>query len=278
MTSPFGYRDAALLSALRTERVELRHPGTDRDVVKDVSLELRRGEILALVGPNGSGKSSLLSALAFDLKPRHGGVYLHGTKLPFMNARGRARRLARLPQEPECAEGVKVQSLVEMGRYAHRGRFDALSEDDLLKVRRALEWMELQGLEARTLETLSGGERRRAWLAMTLAQEAPILLLDEPTGGLDLRHEWELLHVLEELRNTRGLSLIVVLHDLEQAARIADRVAVLHRGRLYRVGIPEKVLDPETLRDVFGIEAELRMEEGRPRLRVHGPATSLRSL
>jgi iron complex transport system ATP-binding protein len=265
-------------AALRAERVHLRHPGAERDSVRDVSLEVRPGEVLALVGPNGSGKSTLLAGFARDLRPRSGRVWLAGGDAWRCPRRVFARAVARLPQSPSCAEGLRVEALVASGRYAHRGALLPLAPDDRRAVRAALGALELGDLRLRAVETLSGGERRRVWLAMVLAQGAGILLLDEPTAGLDVRQQWEVLLLLARLNRERGATLVVSLHDLEQAAAVAHRVAVLHRGRLYDVGPPERCIGPEMLRDVFGVDADVTKEDGRLRVRVRGPADPLRSL
>ena len=138
--------------------------------------------------------------------------------------------------------------------------------------------MGLSDLAHRPVERLSGGERRRVWLAMVLAQEAELLLLDEPTAALDLRHQWELLEVLARVSRERGVGVVAALHDLEQAAALAQRVAVMHRGRIYDVGPPERCLREETIRDVYQVDARISKEDGALRVRVHGPADPIRSL
>jgi ABC-type cobalamin/Fe3+-siderophores transport system ATPase subunit len=205
-------------------------------------------------------------------------VTLDGIPLARVPRRQRARRLARLPQEPGCPEGLLVEQLVSHGRHPHRGAFAPLGPADRRAVTGALEAFDLMDLRQRALETLSGGERRRAWLAMVLAQEPEILLLDEPTTALDLRQRFELLALLARVHRERGVSLLVSLHDLEEAAALAQRVAVLHRGRLYEASHPEFALRAETLRDVFGVDARIEKEDGFVRVRVRGPATPLRSL
>lgn len=263
---------------LVAQRLQLRPRGADRDVVRDVSLAIRAGEILALVGPNGSGKSTLLSALAHALEPRSGELRLDGTNARSLSRRQFARAVAWLPQQPEATPGVTVEDLVLQGRHAHRPLLGPLSPEDRSAVDRALRAMDVQELRRRAVETLSGGERRRVWLAMSLAQDAPVLLLDEPTAALDLRHQWEVLTLLSVLNREHGLTLCVVLHDLEQAAALAHRVVVLHRGRIYASGAPEVCLSEETLRDVWAVDARVSKEDGFLRVRVRGPADPVRHL
>jgi iron complex transport system ATP-binding protein len=265
-------------AALRAERVHLRHAGAERDSVRDVSLAVEPGEVLALVGPNGSGKSTLLAGFARDLVPRSGRVLLDGRDVWKLPRRAFARAVARLPQDPAYPEGLRVEALVATGRYAHRGALLPLGPADRRAIREALGALDLADLRLRAVETLSGGERRRAWLAMVLAQGAGTLLLDEPTASLDVRQQWEVLLLLGRLNRERGTTLVVSLHDLEQAAAVAQRVAVLHRGRLYDVGAPERCIRPEMLRDVFGVDADVSKDDGFLRIRVRGPADPLRSL
>jgi iron complex transport system ATP-binding protein len=270
--------EALVSDALRAERVHLRHVSAERDSLRDVSLAARRGEVLALVGPNGSGKSTLLAALARDLEPRSGRIWIGDTDAWRLSRRAFARSVARLPQDPVCPEGMRVEALVTTGRYARRGPLLPLTAEDRRAVRDAVAALDLADLRQRPVETLSGGERRRAWLAMVLAQGAEILLLDEPTAALDVRQQWEVMLLLGRLNRERGVTLVVSLHDLELAAALAHRVAVLHRGRLYDVGAPEQCIRSEMLRDVFGVDAEVTKEDGLLRVRVHGPADPLRSL
>ncbi len=266
---------AALLEA---ERVSLRHPQADRDAVRDVSLTVAAGEIVALVGPNGSGKSTLLAGLAREIAPRAGRIRFDGQPLERLARRRLAKRVARLPQDPAVPEGLTVEALVANGRHPHVGALAPLGAGDRLAIRTALSAMDLGDLRARKVETLSGGERRRAWIGMVLAQEPELLLLDEPTAALDLRHQWEVLDLLARANRERGLTIVVSLHDLEQAAGLAHRLAILHRGRLYACGPPERCLGEEMLRDVFAVDTRITKEDGRIGIRVRGPGDPLRSL
>lgn len=263
---------------IESDRVSLRHAEADRDSVRDVSLRIARGEIVALVGPNGSGKSTLLAALGGELSPRSGRILLDGVDVSLLSPRRRAMRVSRLPQEPAGPEGLRVEDLVGQGRYPHLGAFGVARSLDQAAVREALRAMDLGDLRTRTLETLSGGERRRAWLAMVLAQQTDVLLLDEPTAALDLRHQWELLETLARIHGERGVTMVVSLHDLEQAAALAHRLCVLHRGRLYDAGAPERCLSEETMRDVFAVDTRIHTARGRLRIELRGPADPVREL
>lgn len=265
---------------LESRGLFVEHPGADRSAVRDLSLALHRAEILAITGPNGSGKSTWLAALGRELAPRSGHILdQHGDSIGREARRSFARRVARLPQDPRCATGLLVEQLVASGRYPHRGIFSGLGTTDRSAIAEALAATDTSHLRRRAVETLSGGERRRAWLAMALAQRAEVLLLDEPFAGLDLGHAFEVEELLVELVRSRRVALAVVVHDLTTAVRIADRIAVLHGGRLYASGAPCEVLDRETLADVFGLDASLEpVEDGRIRLAITGPAQVRRFL
>ena len=263
---------------VRAERLFLRHPGSERDAVRDLTLAVAPGERLVLLGPNGSGKSTLLAGLAGAIPPRRGRVFLDGRDLREFSRRRIAGRLAWLPQAPSAPEALRVAALVESGRAAHRPLLGAPSRQGAAAVRRALSALDLGDLSAREVGRLSGGERRRAWLAMVLAQEAPLLLLDEPTAALDLRHQWEVLDHLERASSELGRTLVVTLHDVAQAVRFATRIALLHRGRLYGAGPPGEVLDASAFRDVFGVDAWMEKVDGRSLVVVRGPAEPLRNL
>jgi len=265
-------------AALRARGLHVRHRKAEHDAVRDLDLTVQKGEVLALVGPNGSGKSTALAALGRGIVARQGGVLLDDVDVWRKSARVFARSVARLPQSAEAPEGLVVSELVAAGRHAHLPWLGALGPEDRAAMREALRAVDVLDLRTRKVETLSGGERKRAWIAMVLCQEAPILLLDEPTAALDLRHQHELLSLLKHLNQTRGVTIVVVLHDLEHAAYVADRIGVMHRGRLYDVGPPDEIVTPSMLQDVFGVEARVTSEEGRLMVRVLGTADPGRHL
>lgn len=263
--------------AIHAERLHVRHPGVDFDSLRDVSVDVIEGEILTLLGPNGSGKSTLLRTMGRELLARSGAVSIGETDLALLSRRNLARRMARLPQDPLSPEGLTVGELVEYGRHPHRGFFSRTTGEDSSRVTEMLEAVEMGDMRHRTLETLSGGERRRAWIAMALAQEPEFLLLDEPTSALDLRHQYELLDLLSRLNRERGTTIVLSLHDLEQASRIADRVALLCRGRVYDVGAPEEILTEETLLDVFRVRSKISASDDALSIQILGPGDPIRT-
>ena len=266
------------MSRLEASGLHIRHPGADRDSVRDLHLTVEPGEILCLVGPNGSGKSTTLAGLAREIRPRVGQIQIDGNDIWTVPRRQFAKLLARLPQEPQCPEGLTVEDVVGNGRSPYLGTLGGWKDTDRHAVQDAIEAMDLVDLKRRAVETLSGGERRRVWLAMVLCQGSDILLLDEPTSALDLRHQLEVLALLADINRTRGVSMIVVMHDLEQAARLGHRLAVLYRGRLYDTAPPDEVLRSEMLLDVFRVAAEIRGRGGSIEVDVLEPADPMRSL
>ena len=228
-----------------------------RSVLDEVDLALRRGEVTALIGPNGSGKSTLLRAMVRLLAPTGGGVLLDGRAIHELSTREVARRMAALPQQPEVPAGLTVSELVEQGRYPHRGALRTFGVEDRVAVERALEETGMTPFAARPLDELSGGERQRAWIALALAQDTPILLLDEPTTFLDLGHQFEVLELIGRLRACSGLTVVLVLHDVNQAARHADRIVALDEGVIVADGPPAQVVTEQLLREVFRVHARV---------------------
>jgi iron complex transport system ATP-binding protein len=217
-------------------------------LVDGIDVEARAGEVLALAGPNGAGKSTLLRLLAGELEPTGGNVELGGRPLAGIAPGERARLRAVMPQDTVLQFAFTVREVVEMGRHPHRG---AGGERDGAAVESAMRWTEVQDLGDRTFPTLSGGERSRTTLARVLAQEAPVLLLDEPTAALDIRHQERAMTVARSFADSGG-TVVAVLHDLNLAGAYADRVALLDQGRLAGVGTPWDVLREDLLGRVFG--------------------------
>jgi iron complex transport system ATP-binding protein len=242
---------------LNAKGLDAMYPTSDSLVLQALDLSVAEGEVVALVGPNGSGKSTLLRALGRILKPKGGAVTLEGRSLADWPTREVAQRLALLPQGPTLSNDLTVAELVWMGRSPHQGWLGLPNPGDKDAVEWAARETSITPLLKRNVSDLSGGERQRVWLAMALAQQPRLLLLDEPTTFLDLSHQLELLELVRYLNAEHGLTVVMVLHDLNQAARYAQRVVVLHEGAVYAEGAPADVLTPETLLAVFGIEAEV---------------------
>lgn len=227
-------------------------------VVRDIDIALAPGEVTALVGPNGSGKSTLLRALARLHTPDAGHVVLDGRALDSYRPRELARALSFLTQSPLIPAGVTVEELVAYGRHPHQGVLTrTTSEEDREAVAWALDATNLHTLAARPLDQLSGGERQRAWIAMALAQRTGLLLLDEPTTYLDIRYQIEVLRLVRRLAEDHGITVAVVLHDLNQAAAFSDAMVVLADGRIVAAGPPGEVMTEANIRTAFGIDTTI---------------------
>ena len=244
-----------------------------RIVISQVDLAIASGGITCLVGPNGSGKSTLLKACARLLALKGGAVRLQGVELGELSSREIGRRLAILPQAAVTPSNLSVRELVEQGRYPHAGALRMLRRQDHEAVRWAISSTGLDAFADRDVDQLSGGERQRAWIALALAQETPLLFLDEPTTFLDVGYQLEVLHLVRALNHDHGITVVMVLHDLNQAAAYADRVVCLHDGRIVADGPPEDAITPEALRDVFRVEASVVSDpvSGKPVFLPHRP-------
>ncbi len=229
----------------------------DRTVVESLDLVVAPGRITAIVGANGCGKSTLLRALSRLLSPRAGSVVLDGHELRKRPAKEVARVLGLLPQNPIAPEGIAVADLVGRGRHPHQRVLSPWTRQDYEAVAAALEATETTDLADRSIDELSGGQRQRVWIAMALAQETDILLLDEPTSFLDVAHQIEVLDLLTDLNRTRGTTVVMVLHDLNLAARYADHLIAMRDGRIHANGPPRQVITSEIVRGVFGLECQV---------------------
>ena len=230
--------------------------GGRREVLREVDLELAPGELVALLGTNGSGKTTLLRCLAGTLAPDRGGITFGGRRLPEWRREELARRVAVLPQQVDLPGGFRVAELVAMGRSPHAQRLFGSTAADERAIERALRDADASELSDRWVEELSGGERQRLLVAMALAQEPDLLLLDEPTLHLDLAHQVALLTAIRRLRDQRGMAVLAVLHDLNLAAAFAPRAAILDGGRVAADGPPGEILTPELVRRVFGVPVD----------------------
>ncbi|VEH80038.1 iron ABC transport system ATP-binding protein [Corynebacterium kutscheri] len=239
-------------------RVQQLHAGyLENKILSDITIDIPDGSITALIGANGCGKSTLLKTIARFLDPTEGTVVLDGKEITDYSRRGLAQLLAVLPQSPIAPEGLSVRELVRFGRHPHRRLLSRTDDDDERIIDAALNEAGMRELADRDVEQLSGGQRQRAWIAMALAQDTGILLLDEPTTYLDITHQHEVLRLLRSLNRNQGRTIIMVLHDLNQAARFADHIIALADGGVVAVGSPEEVITVETIREVFDLECAI---------------------
>lgn len=226
----------------------------ETDVVKDLDVTMPVGRVSIIVGANACGKSTLLRGLARLLRPRAGVVLLDDKSIHELATVEVAKVIGLLPQSPVAPDGITVADLVGRGRYPHQGWFRRWSAEDDAEVGKALTATATGNLADRPLASLSGGQRQRVWVAMALAQQTDILLLDEPTTFLDINHQVELLDLLTDLNREQGTTIVIVLHDLNLAFRYADHVIAMKGGVIVRQGAPRDVVDAELVRDVFGLD------------------------
>lgn len=226
-------------------------------IVSDMNLSIAGGKVTSIIGPNGCGKSTLLRALARLLPAQNGHIELYGQALHTLPSRAIAQKLAILPQGPSAPEGLSVEELVWFGRHPHQGRFPVRREEDRAAVAWALDQTGMRVFAGRPLDSLSGGQRQRAWIAMSLAQQTDILLLDEPTTYLDPSHQLEVLQLAGRLNRDQGKTVVMVLHDLNQAVRYSDEIIAMKGGEVYAQGPADEVLTHKLLADVFGLRGHL---------------------
>lgn len=235
-------------------------PASAPPIVEDLDLDVPAGRVTAIIGANGCGKSTLLRGLTRQLAPRAGSIEVLGRDAARVSARDYARTVALLPQHPVAPEGMTVAQLVARGRHPHRGLLGGRAAGDDAAIASALERTGLVELAEREAGTLSGGQRQRAWLALVLAQQTPVVLLDEPTSYLDLSHQVEVLDLVRALPDPRGggrATVVAVLHELNLAARSADHIVAMAAGRVVAQGTPGEVIVPEVLAEVFGLDADV---------------------
>lgn len=224
-----------------------------RQVLHEVDFAVREAELTVILGPNACGKSTLLKTLARVLRPGRGTVTLDGTPLPQLRSQEIARAVAMLPQSPAAPSGVTVGDVVARGRYPHQSLLRTWSAQDEEVCQRAMAACNVLDLAERPVEALSGGQRQRVWIAMTLAQDTPLVLLDEPTTYLDITHQIEVLNLTRRLHR-EGRTVVVVLHDLNLAFRYATHVVLMKDGRIVTQGEPREIVTAETIREVFDLE------------------------
>ncbi|WP_426449801.1 ABC transporter ATP-binding protein [Paenibacillus sp. S-38] len=226
-------------------------------IFQELSVRIPKGKVTVFIGSNGCGKSTLLRSLARLLKPQKGSIVLDGNEISRMSTKEIARRMAMLPQGPAAPEGLTVLQLVKQGRYPYQNWLQQWSKEDEAMVQRALELTNMTPLAERAVDSLSGGQRQRAWIAMTLAQGTPTILLDEPTTYLDLAHQIEVLDLLYELNEQEQRTIVMVLHDINLACRYADNIVAIKDRKVWAEGRPQDIVNEKLIKDVFDLESKV---------------------
>ncbi|TLG77070.1 ABC transporter ATP-binding protein [Culicoidibacter larvae] len=241
--------------SLETRNIDVAYEG--HKIIEEMNLLIPKGQITVIIGPNGCGKSTLLKALARIIKPVSGEIILNDLALSKQTTKEVAKQMAILPQSPEAPNGMTVEELIAYGRYPHQSGFGRLQEADKKVIDWALEATGITALRNCSLDALSGGQRQRVWIALAVAQETDLILLDEPTTYLDLAHQLEVLQLLHALNQEEERTIVMVLHDLNLAARFADNMIAMKDGQIVKYGPANDVMEKEVLREVFNIDGEI---------------------
>ena len=234
----------------------------DLMIIEEMNLKIPKGNITIIIGANGCGKSTLLKVISRILPAKRGEVRIDGMDIRKEKAEHIAKKVAVLPQTPTCPDAVTVRELVSYGRFPYRKAIGGMSRHDIEQVDWALEKTGLTDISGRLVTELSGGQRQRAWIAMTLAQETEMILLDEPTTYLDMAYQLDVLQLLERMNREKQLTIVMVLHDLNEACRFADHIIGLENGKVVCEGKPADVITRENIREIYGIDAKLVMSDG----------------
>ena len=241
-------------ASLSADKLTLKHGKVS--IIDQLDVTLPEGQVTAIVGSNGCGKSTLLNGLSRVHTPSSGVVLLDGKDIHSLPSKEVARRLALLPQDTLAPDGITIEELIRFGRHPHQSLLKQWAMDDQEAIRYALHAADLEGLKDRLLDTLSGGQRQRAWIAMSIAQETPLLLLDEPTSALDLGHQIEVFELIRNL-SRQGKTLAMVVHDLPSACRYSDHIIAMKEGKILTQGSPKDIMTKELVRELYGVDCDL---------------------
>lgn len=246
------------MKSIETNNLDIAYD--DTLIVSQLNMQMPKGKITSIIGANGCGKSTILKAIGRIIKPKQGIVHLNGEDISKLTTKDIAKKMAILPQAPTAPNGLTVGELVAYGRFPHQKGFGNLTQEDKKIVKWALTATRLSDFEKRDVDTLSGGQRQKVWIAMALAQQTDLILLDEPTTYLDMAHQLEVLKLLYELNRTQNCTIVMVLHDLNLAARFSDYIIAIQKGNIIKHGTPEKVITSSVLRKTFNIDADVVIE------------------
>lgn len=252
---------------IRAEHIQVAYD--EHIVIKDLSLTIQQGEVLSILGPNGCGKSTLLKTLSRVLKPTKGKVLIEGRCIDSINTKELSRKIAMLSQHNQVPIGITVKELVYYGRLPHKKWYEARNKEDEEIIDWALVHTGLADYKERHVSGLSGGERQRVWLAMALAQKPEVLLLDEPTTYLDISHQLELMELIRGINEKLKMTIVMVLHDLNQASEYSDRLVIMKKGEVKGEGTPDTLIHQDLLRDIYHIECDIDKNPRTSKPRIH---------
>lgn len=233
----------------------------EQSFIESLSLHIKKGEIIGIVGPNGSGKSTILKNITGKLQHQSGAILLDNEEILNMHPKMISRKMASLSQHQSNSCDFSVKELVKFGRIPHKKWYEPYNDEDTECVEWAMKKTGIKSFEDKCAFSLSGGEKQRVWIAMTLAQKPEVLLLDEPTTYLDMCHQIEILDLLKNLNNELGVTVVMVLHDLNQACQYCDRICVMKQGAVYEIGEPEQVMTEHLIREVYNVHATVSIDE-----------------
>ena len=243
------------MSCISTKNLNISYGNLD--IVKDLNLDIPKGKITTIIGSNGCGKSTILKTIARIIQAKSGDIFVNNINIKEQSPKDLAKVMAVLPQSPQAPRGLTVEELIAYGRFPHQKGFGKMRKEDEDIVTWALQSTGIEEFRERPIEALSGGQRQRAWIAMALAQQTEILILDEPTTYLDLAHQLEILKLLEELNKKQGTTIVMVIHELNNAARFADHMIGVKKGKVVCEGTAHEVMTKENLKELFNIDAEI---------------------
>lgn len=246
----------------------------NKNIIKNMSFTIEEGEIVSIIGPNGSGKSTALKAISRMIKPEEKTVYINNEDLVNLKSKEISKRMSVLFQANDAPADITVEQLIEYGRMPHKKWFERLDDEDRKIIDWAIEKTDLERFRNRQVISLSGGEAQRAWIAMSLAQRPKILLLDEPTTYLDISHQLQLLELIYKVNKELGMTVVMVLHDLNQASLYSDKICVIQNGEMIKYGTSEEVITKELIRKVYHVDCDIdhHFKFGRPRVNLIGIA------
>ena len=249
------------MEAIRVNNLSVAYE--DNLIIDDMNLSIPKGEISIIIGANGCGKSTLLKSIARVIKPKSGEIFINEKNIKNEKEKYIATQIAFSPQGPVCPSGLTVRELVAFGRFPHKKLIGGLNAHDKEIIDWAIEETGLKDFADRELENLSGGQRQRAWISMTLAQETEIIMLDEPTTYLDMSYQLEILQVLEKLNKEKNITIVMVLHELNNACRFASNIIGLKKGKIICKGVPKEAITKENLKEIYGIDVKLQLSENK---------------